>query len=637
MQNIAIVMCLAPPTAPRKRKRRDDEEDLSHELGLRVQSLEALLRSSGSLINPDQAHTAAHDTVRDAHKAAKAGSADATHVLAQLSHSVEGLSRGAQSNLLLDVLQQLTQASMRPLSGSGGRTDKKGLEVWSTIPIAAQETTVAVTAAFEADEVLAKMIISDPGLRDDTGNYFIPPTVKYIENKIRGESLLNMDVLPTEGHAPFLNAGLKFAYGPESYPYKQKRIAAIQGVSLTGGLRLAATFLSRFPPTPEPKTVFIPSPSTDEDVSALQDAGLVIRSFRFLDKETGGVDWESVKNDLRDAPAKSLIFLHVGGSAPSGAELTTNQWRLLSKLMQEREIIPLVIMAYQGLSTGDTNRDAQALRFMVHEGIPVVCVQSFETLMGLYADSPSIVSVVTRNTEDKERVDSQLRAVARAMWVHPSPFGARIAHRLLTDERVFPSWLKEIKLLSDRLRSARMKLHMLLTEKLQTPGNWMHIKKTAGMYCTALLPPEQAEALTNKHHIHLLPESCFNLGSLNAAKIELLSRAIDNVVREGIREAEEAKAQRIAMELALAAAREQQIREDVAREEERQAAAMQAVRDEDTLLMERSIANALERQQREEEEEMERQEERRKEDEQRRRAREREEIARQAEAILATI
>lgn len=123
--------------------RPQEDEDLNYELGLRVQALESLLRGTGSFIDADQAHAAAHETVRDATKAAKAGSQDATNALAQLSQGVEGMSRGAQSSLLLDVLQQLTAASMgRPLSGSSSAAsgEKKGLELWSSLPKASQET-----------------------------------------------------------------------------------------------------------------------------------------------------------------------------------------------------------------------------------------------------------------------------------------------------------------------------------------------------------------------------------------------------------------------------------------------------------------------------------------------------------------
>ncbi|WVF68585.1 hypothetical protein IAT40_003354 [Kwoniella sp. CBS 6097] len=634
-----------PVLPPRKRRKIPEDEDINYELGVRVQALESLLRS-GSLMDADQASAAARETIRHATKAANAGSQDANNALAQLTQSVAagggigGMSQDAQSSLLLDVLQQLTAASMgRPLSSSGPTegSHRKGLELWSAIPTASQETSVAITSAYEADEIPTKINLSLPGFREDNGKLFVPPTVRYVEKNLRNDNFLSRETLPVEGHAQFLDVGVRFAYGAESQAYRHRKIAAIQAVSLTGGLRLAATFLSRFPSIPAAKTVFIPSPTADEDTTALQDAGLEIRSFRFLDFKTGGVDWENLREDLQDAPPKSIVLLQVSGSMPSGAEFTTNQWRLLATLLQERELIPLVMMAYQGLATGDTNRDAQALRFMVHEGLPVVLVQSFDAMMGLYADSPSIVSIVTQNAEDKDRVDSQLRAVARGMWFHPSPWGALVAHQILSDAKLFPAWLAEIKAMSDRLRSVKEKLFDLLTNKLKTPGTWLHLKRASGMYCTALLPPSQVEALTAKRHVHLLPEGCFNIGCLNAPKIDILARAIDNVVREGIKDAEEQQAQRLAMELALAAAKEQQAREEAEAQAAAEAAEAAAAMAEDTLLMETSIANAMEAQKRAEEEERMHQDQRNEIDEATRKAMERAEIARQAELILATI
>ncbi|WWC95539.1 hypothetical protein V866_002404 [Kwoniella sp. B9012] len=636
-------MCrMEHPVLPQRKKRKvQDDEDINYELGLRVQALESLLRS-GSLMDADQASAAAKETIMHATRAANAGSQDANNALAQLTQSVAasggigGLSQDAQSSLLLDVLQQLTAASMgRPLDQNGAAegSNRRGLEVWSAIPTASQETSVAIASAYENDEVGVKINLSLPGFREDNGKIFIPPTVRYVEKNLRNENILAREALPIEGYSPFLDAGIKFAYGSESQAYRHRRIASIQAFSLTGALRLAATFLSRFPPVPGTKSVFVPSPTADEDTTALQDSGLEIRSFRFLDYKTGGVDWESLREDLQDAPPKSVVLIQVSGSMPSGAELTTNQWRLLAALLQERELIPLVMMAYQGLSTGDTNRDAQALRFMVHEGLPVVLVQSFDAMMGLYADSPSIVSIVTQNAEDRDRVDSQLRSVARGMWFHPSPWGAQVAHQILSDAKLYPAWLAEIKAMSDRLRSVREKLYDLLANKLKTPGSWIHLKRASGMYCTALLPPSQVDALTSKRHVHLLPDGCFNLGCLNATKIDILARAIDNVVREGIKEMEEQQAQRLAMELALAAAKEQQAREEA----EALELAAQALREEDTLLMERSIANAIERQRIAE---MEEERDRQTDEKQReidRRAAERAEIAKQAEAILASL
>ena len=136
--------------------------------------------------------------------------------------------------------------------------------------------------------------------------------------------------------------------------------------------------------------------------------------------------------------------------------------------------------------------------------------------------------------------------------------------------------------------------------------------------------------MASKRHVYLLPEGCFALGCLNAAKIDTLARAIDHVIREDLCEAEEQEAQNMAMELALTAAKEQQAREDA------EAAAAEAMK-EDTLLMERSIASAMEAQRRAEENDRMREEDMGFLEESLRKATERAEVARRAEVILATM
>jgi aspartate aminotransferase len=223
------------------------------------------------------------------------------------------------------------------------------------------------------------------------------------------------------------------------------------------------------------------------------------------------------------------------------------------------------------------------------------------------------------------------------MYFHPPLWGAQLAHMVLSDAKLYPSWLAELRAMADRLRSVREKLFDMITNKLKTPGDWSHIKLATGMYCTLLLPSGQVEALTSKRQVHLLPEGCVALGCLDAPKIEVLSRAVDFVVREGIREAEEQQAEEMAMQLAIAAAKEQEARQEAEARAAAEEAAAAAAQAEDTLLMEASIQSAMEAQRVAEEEERRREDEALLLEEQVRKAAERAEIARQADLILASI
>jgi aspartate aminotransferase len=381
-------------------------------------------------------------------RAANNGQPEAANALAQLSNASANLGIGAmaqdaQSSLLLDVLQQLSAASMgrtSHFSSGDTRAAHESRDMWSSVPTATLDSFTQIETAYEEDASETKLNLTVPGFRENSGKVFLPPTMRHAEKRLREENLFTPGVISVHGYEPFLEAGTRFGYGEESHAFKNQRIAAIQAVSITGALRLASGFLSRFPAPVGNRAVYVPSPSVDEDVTALREGGLEVKHYRFLDQKTGAVDWDGMKEDLQLAPPRSVILLHVSGSTPTGVELTAPQWRMLTTLLQGRQLIPLVIMAFQGLASGDTGRDAQPLRFMVHEKLPVVLIQSFDAMMGLYADSPAILSVAAQNTDGRDRISSQLRHVARAMYLHPPLWGAQLAHMVLSDPKLYPAW-----------------------------------------------------------------------------------------------------------------------------------------------------------------------------------------------------
>lgn len=341
-------------------------------------------------MDPEAAQNAAMDTIMHATRAANNGQTEAANALARLTNAstglgIAGMSQESQSSLLLDVLQQLSAASMGRQtaytisSTHDAHISSESRTMWSAIPMAPTDSQVAIDNAFRQDTSTSKLNLSLPGFRENSGKVFLPPTMRHAEKRLREEGLLAYGTPPIEGYAPFLESGTRFAYGEEGVAFRNKRIAAIQVMGVTGGLRLSAMFLSRFPASGA-RTVYLPVPTPEEDVAALRGAGLEIKFYRFLNQKTGTVDWEGMRDDLSQAPPRSAVLLHVGGSMPTGIDLTTAQWRLLTTLALNRQLIPLVIIAFQGLSTGDAGRDAQPLRFMVHEGLPVVLIQSFDAV-----------------------------------------------------------------------------------------------------------------------------------------------------------------------------------------------------------------------------------------------------------------
>ena len=193
----------------------------------------------------------------------------------------------------------------------------------------------------------------------------------------------------------------------------------------------------------------------------------------------------AVANILRRsqaAPERSIVLLHACAHNPTGIDPTQDQWIQISEVVKSRKLFPFFDMAYQGFASGDTTRDAFAVRYFVAQGHQVALAQSFAKNMGLYGERVGAFSLTTADPEEKVRVDSQLKIVIRPMYSNPPLHGARIVNTILNNHELYAQWETEVKGMADRIIGMRCKLYDALTHQLRTPGQWGHIKSQIGMF-----------------------------------------------------------------------------------------------------------------------------------------------------------
>ena len=104
------------------------------------------------------------------------------------------------------------------------------------------------------------------------------------------------EYLPITGLGDFTKLAAKLAYGAESAPLLEGRIASTQSISGTGALRVGAAFLARH--YPDVKTVYLPVPSWGNHTPIFRDSGLEVKGYRYFDKKTIGLDFAGLKEDL---------------------------------------------------------------------------------------------------------------------------------------------------------------------------------------------------------------------------------------------------------------------------------------------------------------------------------------------------
>ncbi|RSH81298.1 aspartate transaminase aat1 [Apiotrichum porosum] len=385
---------------------------------------------------------------------------------------------------------------------------------WSKVPQGPADPILGVTDAFKRDPSKSKINVGVGAYRDENGKPYVLDSVRKAE-----------DIIHTQ---QFLSLASKLAYGADSKPLKENRVAVVQSISGTGALRIGMEFCSQF--YPGNKTLYLPNPTWGAHPAIADKAGLEVKRYRYFKKETLGLDFDGMKEDLTTAPEGSIILLHACAQNPTGIDLTQAQWRELSDLVKSKRHLAFFDMAYQGFASGDVDRDAFALRYFVEQGHEIMLCQSFAKNLGLYGERAGTFSMVTASPEEKERVLSQLKRVIRPLYSSPPLHPAQLVATILGSPALYTEWLGEVKKMADRIIAMRARLYDILLE-LQTPGNWDHIKSQIGMFSFTGLTPEQVAALAEYAHIYMTTDGRISMAGLNEHNIRYFAESMSKAIK----------------------------------------------------------------------------------------------------------
>ncbi|OJA21158.1 hypothetical protein AZE42_04543 [Rhizopogon vesiculosus] len=402
------------------------------------------------------------------------------------------------------------------------------LSMWSAVPAGPPDPILGISEAFKADKDPRRINLGVGAYRDENGKPYVLNAVKKAEEKITAAKL-DKEYLPITGLAGFTNNAAKLAYGANSVPRNQNAIAVTQSISGTGALRIGGAFLARH--YPHSKTIYVPSPTWGNHIPLFKDSGLEVKFYRYFDKKTVGLDFEGLKEDLKNAPEGAIVLLHACAHNPTGVDPTQSQWKEISNIVAEKKLFPFFDMAYQGFASGSTDYDAFAVRYFVSQGHQIALSQSFAKNMGLYGERVGAFSLTTADEEERKRVDSQLKIIVRPMYSNPPLHGAHIANTILSDPELYKEWEGEVKGMADRIINMRERLYQLLNKEFQTPGEWSHVKSQIGMFSFTGLNTEQCKALAEKAHIYMTMDGRISMAGLNGSNIEYFAQSVDAAVR----------------------------------------------------------------------------------------------------------
>uniref|UniRef100_A0A0E0N2R6 Aspartate aminotransferase n=1 Tax=Oryza rufipogon TaxID=4529 RepID=A0A0E0N2R6_ORYRU len=398
--------------------------------------------------------------------------------------------------------------------------------VFAGLAQAPEDPILGVTVAYNKDPSPVKVNLGVGAYRTEEGKPLVLNVVRRAEQMLINNPSRVKEYLPITGLADFNKLSAKLIFGADSPAIQENRVATVQCLSGTGSLRVGGEFLARHY---HERTICIPQPTWGNHPKVFTLAGLTVRSYRYYDPATRGLDFQGLLEDLGSAPSGAIVLLHACAHNPTGVDPTLDQWEQIRQLMRSKALLPFFDSAYQGFASGSLDQDAQSVRMFVADGGELLMAQSYAKNMGLYGERVGALSIVCGSADVAVRVESQLKLVIRPMYSNPPIHGASIVATILKDSAMFNEWTVELKGMADRIISMRQQLFDALKTR-ETPGDWSHIIKQIGMFTFTGLNSDQVAFMRQEYHIYMTSDGRISMAGLSGRTIPHLADAIHAAV-----------------------------------------------------------------------------------------------------------
>ena len=136
-----------------------------------------------------------------------------------------------------------------------------------------------------------------------------------------------------DGYPTFRKVALDLSWGPDHPAIKENRVASMQTVSGTGGLKLGFLLMRKFFPKSK---AYVPNPTWSLHHNIIKSTGFELTYFRYYNPKTKSVDVEGMLEDLSNIEDEQILLLQVSCHNPSGCDLTKDEWKRVLEVCQKK-------------------------------------------------------------------------------------------------------------------------------------------------------------------------------------------------------------------------------------------------------------------------------------------------------------
>ncbi len=398
------------------------------------------------------------------------------------------------------------------------------MSLFTAVEMAPRDPILGLNEQFNADTNPHKVNLGVGVYFDDNGKLPLLQCVQAAEKAMMAKPSPR-GYLPIDGIAAYDSAVKGLVFGADSEPVTSGRVATVQAIGGTGGLKIGADFLKRLSPN---ATVLISDPSWENHRALFTNAGFTVETYAYYDAAQRGVNFAAMLDSLKAAAPGTIVVLHACCHNPTGYDITPTQWAQVIAVVREARLTPFLDMAYQGFGYG-IQEDGAVIDQFVAAGLNFFVSTSFSKSFSLYGERVGGLSVLCSNKEEASRVLSQLKIVIRTNYSNPPTHGGAVVAAVLNNPELRALWEKELGEMRVRIKAMRQKL----VDGLKAAGvqqDMSFMTQQIGMFSYSGLNKDQMVRLRNEFGVYGTDTGRICVAALNSQNIDYVCASIAKVV-----------------------------------------------------------------------------------------------------------
>jgi len=398
------------------------------------------------------------------------------------------------------------------------------MSLFSAVEMAPRDPILGLNEQFAADTNPRKVNLGVGVYYDDNGKLPLLECVRQAEKQLL-EAPKARGYLPIDGIAAYDQGVKNLVFGADSESVKSGRVATVQALGGTGGLKIGADFLKRLNPGAK---VLISDPSWENHRALFTQAGFTVETYPYYDAARRGLNFDGMLAALNAAPAGTVVVLHACCHNPTGYDITPAQWDQVVAACKARGLVPFLDMAYQGFGHGIAEDGAVVAKFTA-SGQTFLVSTSFSKSFSLYGERVGALSVLCADKAEADRVLSQLKIMIRTNYSNPPTHGGTVVATVLNTPALRALWEKELGEMRVRIKQMRG----ALVERLKAAGvkqDMSFITDQIGMFSYSGLSKDQMVRLRSEFGVYGTDTGRMCVAALNTKNIDYVCQSIAKVM-----------------------------------------------------------------------------------------------------------